>query len=249
MMVSQAILKDMALRVGQREGWDFSRVRDQRDPVPWDYEQVVVPYLSTHARVLDIGTGGGERLLKLLPLLGSAVGVDADEAMIQTAQANARSAQQYQLSFRVMRSEKLLFDDNAFDVVLCRHAPYDVGEVLRVLKPGAVFITQQVGWLNTANIYRAFGQRPQHNDGTDPYKMGRRFKAAGCDVLVQASYDVPYRFLDVESLIFWLQAVPVPSDFAMETHWQGVQDIIQRYSTSRGIETNEHRTLLVVRRR
>jgi len=38
-------LKRIAASVGERQGWDFSRVRDERDPVPWDYIDVVRRYL------------------------------------------------------------------------------------------------------------------------------------------------------------------------------------------------------------
>ena len=56
-------LKRIAASVGERQGWDFSRVRDERDPVPWDYLDVVRNYLRPSDRVLDVGTGGGEKFL------------------------------------------------------------------------------------------------------------------------------------------------------------------------------------------
>jgi len=53
----------IAESVGKRSSWDFSRVRDEREPVPWDYTEVVRRYLRPDDRVLDLGTGGGERFL------------------------------------------------------------------------------------------------------------------------------------------------------------------------------------------
>lgn len=38
-------LRCIAASVGERQGWDFSRVQDERDPVPWDYIDVVRRYL------------------------------------------------------------------------------------------------------------------------------------------------------------------------------------------------------------
>jgi hypothetical protein len=60
-------LKQLLQTVGERDGWDFSRVRDQRDPVPWDYLTVVRQYLRPTDQVLDVGTGGGENFLALAP--------------------------------------------------------------------------------------------------------------------------------------------------------------------------------------
>jgi hypothetical protein len=71
---------------------------------------------------------------------------------------------------------------------------------------------------------------------------------AGCCVVAEAEYDARAWFLDVESLLFWLQAIPLPEDFAVTRHWQQVDAIIGACATEHGIETNHHRTLLIVRK-
>ena len=63
-------------------------MRDQRDPVPWDYLTVVRQYLRPTDHVLDVGTGGGENFLALAPHFGTGVGVDVDPAMIAASQRN-----------------------------------------------------------------------------------------------------------------------------------------------------------------
>jgi hypothetical protein len=68
-------------------------------------------------------------------------------------------------------------------------------------------------------------------------------------VVARAEYDVGYYFLDVESFVFWLKAAPLPEDFDVEKHWQQVNQFIKEYRTPRGIETNEHRELLIVQKR
>ncbi len=60
-----ANLRDMAETVAPRSGWDFSRMKAERDPVPWDYDDVVRRFLRPTSQVLDIGTGGGERFLAM----------------------------------------------------------------------------------------------------------------------------------------------------------------------------------------
>ena len=69
---------------------------------------------------------------------------------------------------------------------------------------------------------------------------------AGCAVLVHGEYDVGYRFLDVESFVFWLKAVPM--SFDPDRDWRQAREVVARYSSPRGIETNEHRELLIVRK-
>ena len=75
----------------------------------------------------------------------------------------------------------------------------------------------------------------------------RAFSETGCEVIAHGEYDVRYRFLDVESLAFWLKVVPMPFD--PELDWREVRKIITSYGNSRGIETNEPRELLIVRKR
>src|SRR3954452_5672435 len=141
-------LRRIAAEVGPRRGWDFSPVRDDRDPVPWEYEEVVRRYLRPADRVLDIGTGGGERFLALAPSFGLGVGVDADPEMVRAARENTPAALAERVSFVAGPVEMLPVPDTSFDVVLSRHAPVDVAEVMRALRPGGYCITQQVGAQN-----------------------------------------------------------------------------------------------------
>lgn len=114
-------LRLIAEGVGKLEGWDFSRVRDGRDPVPWNYVDVVQQYLKPTNRVLDIGTGGGEIFLSLAPYFGEGVGIDDDPAMIKTAQRNQSNLSIDNVSLMRMDGKDLQFNPEEFDVVLSRH--------------------------------------------------------------------------------------------------------------------------------
>ncbi len=235
--------------VGERSGWDFSRVRAERDPVPWDYVKLVRRYLCPEDRVLDVGTGGGELFLDVAPGFGEGVGIDFDPEMIRVARENARNRPASHISFEPMDTRSLRFPDGSFDVVLNRHAPTEVAEIVRTLRPGGMFVTQQVGRMNTRNVYTVFGFDPTvewPEDFHDVHLRARAFSEAGCKVVAHGEYDVGYRFLDVESLVFWLKAVPMPFD--PERDWPRVREVIARYGTPRGIQTNEHRELLIVRK-
>lgn len=246
-------LQRIAHAVGERSGWDFSRVRDHRDPVPWEYLEVAQRYLRPDCRVLDVGTGGGERFLALAPYFGSGLGVDASEEMVATARANTPASLSDKVTFLPMRAEQLDLEPASFDVVLNRHAPVCPEEVVRVLKPGGVFVTQQVGPRNTENICRAFGCGPGGDYATDPSPdlshLRERFRQLGCEVEAWGEYDVAYRFLDLESFVFWLKAIPMPEDFSPDRHWEQVAHIVGTYGGPAGVVTNEHRLLLVARKR
>jgi SAM-dependent methyltransferase len=262
---SLARLRRLAATVGERRGWDFSRMRVERDPTPWEYSHVVQRYLRPSAVVLDVGTGGGEKLLPLALSFGRGVGIDADPTMIQAAEENRqRTHETYhseyswrgsgpadRVSFLVMNAEALGFPEGAFDLVLNRHCTIFPGEVVRVLRPGGTFLTQQVGKRNTQNLLAAFGWGPD-SFGDDWWQdlpaLAEEFRQRGCRIVARGEYDVGYRFLDLESLLFWLKAAPLPEEFDLEKHWRAVERIVTEFRTPRGIETNEHRELLIVKK-
>lgn len=251
-MITRDELLHLDATVGTRHGWDFARVRDARDPVPWDYLDVVRRYLFPGSRVLDVGTGGGERFMALAADYGYGVGVDIAPQMIRDAATIRRASGSERPAFAVMAAESLGFAAASFDLVLNRHSDVQVPEVVRVLRPGGVFITQQVGARNTANICQALGCGPGGQYAAEPDQDGAalaaQFSQAGCTVVARAEYDVPYCFCDVESFVFWLKAIPMPEDFAMARHWEQVARLITTDSTPRGIMTNEHRELLIIRK-
>lgn len=251
--MTQEELYRLAAEAPARHGWDFAAMREARDPVPWDYPEVVRRYLWPQATVLDVGTGGGERFLSLADAYGRGVGTDASAEMIAAARENgARQAFPGRVSFEVMPAEALALPDESFDVILNRHAVLCVPEIARVLRPGGLFITQQVGARNTGNICAVFGCTVG-----GPYvapesptvaELAAEFSARGFGIVCTAEYDVRWWIEDAASLLFWLQALPLPEDFAIERHWRQVQRILDHEMTPQGILTNEHRELIIVRK-
>jgi SAM-dependent methyltransferase len=253
-------LKSVFDTTDERRGWDFSRVQDDRDPVPWEYEEVVQRYLRPDDRVLDIGTGGGERFLALAPFFGSGVGTDLDPEMVRVARENTPASLAARVSFETMPAESLALPEASFDIVLNRHAPAVAAEVARLLRPGGYFVTQQIGGRNTQNLFEAFGwgsngaywEAYWRECGVPPSSvahLGAAFREAGCDIVARGEYDVGYRFLDDESLVFWMKSVPLPEELDIERHGKRLEAFLARDRTPHGIATNEHRDLLVIRKR
>jgi len=236
---------------GKLDGWNFSRVRAGRDPVPWDYVDVVRQYIKPSDRVLDIGTGGGEIFFSLAPYFRVGVGIDQNSAMIETARRNQSALSIDNISLMRMDGSELQFDVDEFDIVLLRHLRVYVSEIVRVLRHRGYFIAQMVGQRSSINILDAFGWKPS-SFGEDWWQtvtdLAHQFRLHGCQVIAQAEYDVPYWFHDLESFMFWLMSVPWPEDIELDKHWQNIKRILERSQTERGIETNEHRGLLIVQK-
>ncbi len=131
-------------------GWDFSvfgeRVAEGR--TSWDYTAMVADAARNSTSMLDMGTGGGELLHQLLGELG-------DEAPTQISPTEAWTPN-VPIARRLLEpsgvtvvpfsdDSELPFENAEFDLVLNKHEAFDPAELKRILKPGSVFLTQQVG--------------------------------------------------------------------------------------------------------
>jgi len=107
--------------------------------------------------VLDIGTGGGEQFLRLVPLIGAGTGIDASTEMVAAARAGTPADLAGKVSFEVMDAGRLELPGAKLRPGAEPARPVYAAEIVRVLRPGGVFITQQVGGRNTQSIFSTFG--------------------------------------------------------------------------------------------
>jgi SAM-dependent methyltransferase len=240
---SQQELDSIASAVLPRSGWDFSRMVDWRAPVSWDYSEVVAAQVDDQSDVLDIGTGGGERLLSFAPIIGSGLGIDLDPELVAVAARNGRD--EPKVSFR-LSSHELENVSETFDVALNRHAPFSLQVLPSRLNTDGVFITQQVGERNMGNIKEALGQDfPSAPISRDV------FDGSGLTLVEFREYDVEYVVRDVESLVFWLSALDFLHADINGSDATTDADVLNRILdgnvTADGFVTNEHRYLAIAR--
>jgi hypothetical protein len=160
--------------------------------------------------------------------------------MVRLARENSARAN---LSFQVC-TEQLESVPGAFDVILDRQAPFDLSAIAARLRPRGYFITQQVGERNMACVKAALGQAP----GRPP--IGRQaIKASGLRLLAFMEYDVEYVVRDIESLVFWLNALDATHADVDGKSALANAAILNRVLSGnvdeRGFVTNEHRYLAI----
>ena len=211
-----------------------------RQSVPWHYMELVVHYLRPSDDVLDIGTGGGELFGQLAMSFGHGLGIDKDTQMIRRAQANSMASN---LRFRVC-SDRLEAVPDAFDVIIDRHAPFNLGAIAAHLKPVGYFITQQVGERNMACVKAALGQPIN-----PPTIQREAFTDSGLRLLAFMEYDVEYVVRDIESLLFWLRGLDCAhadlDGAAALASAQALNRVLAGNVDERGFVTNEHRYLAI----
>ncbi|WP_219834600.1 class I SAM-dependent methyltransferase [Paenibacillus sp. R14(2021)] len=232
--------------VGAVNGWDFSSVRCRSEGAAWDFYREVADRCRKTDVLLDIGTGGGEKLLGLAGYARQLIGIDQSAGMIETARANAAHAGITNVSMLQMAAEKLELPDACVHVIACRHAPFDAHEAFRVLSAGGQFLTQQVGERDKHNLAEAFG-RGQHTapDGTLMRRYLAELSDAGFRDVQASEYDAEEYYERPEDLVFLLKHTPIIPHFGER---DGDFAILERFiadnRTPIGIRTNAKRFMI-----
>lgn len=211
-------------------GWDFSVLGDRlvaEDP-PWDFEADCLNRLRGAETALDMGTGGGERLLGLVARLDRRLRLFATEGWapnVDVARAALAPAGVPVAVYDAEGDDVLPYADATFDLVMNRHESLDAAEVARVLRPGGRLITQQVDGRDAEELRAWFGGETQY-----PHVrldvMTAQLEAAGLVVDEADEWAGRMTFTDVEALVTYLALVPwdVP-DFAVRDHVERLQEL------------------------
>jgi SAM-dependent methyltransferase len=208
------------------EGWDLSELDGRRrtEEPPWSYDALAVSALSGARDVLDLGTGGGEVLLRLADRLpgGLPPGTVATEGWppnLPLARQALGGVGVPVVDYDAAHEPALPFPDHHFDVVLSRHEAYDAGEVFRVLRPGGRFLTQQVDGRDAEQLHALFGSTGGYPDVTLD-RFGPEARAAGFEVLAAQEWCGEVAFADVAALVRYLAHAPweAPEDFTVPAY-------------------------------
>ena len=194
-------------------GWDFSYLdgRFEEAEPPWDYAALARDAVQRAFAILDVATGGGERFAALAPFPGQATAVEGFAPNIPIARRRLEP-----LGVRVFEGNTqsgMPFEDGAFDLVLNRHGGFRAAEMHRILKSGGVFLTQQVGGDNLADLTAVFGAELPYPDNTLA-RVRADLAALGMDIRRAEEWRGSIRFFDVGALVYFLKAIPwVVRDF------------------------------------
>ena len=202
-------------------GWDFSHLdgRMIEDQAPWSYSSRAAQLMRQSSSVLDLGTGGGERLLNLREYWPGRVVVTEDyPPNFKLAVDRLSPFGVTVLDVPLTDDDPMPFRDNEFDLVLDRHAGFNSNEVGRILTLGGTFLTQQIHGLWAADLLAVFDAKPQWPDSTLE-KYVPRLKSARLQIVDTQEWSGHLAFTDVGAVVYYLKAVPwlVPG-FSVQSH-------------------------------
>lgn len=215
-------------------GWDFSRLEGRMlaDEPWWDFEEDCRAAMSRARSILDLGTGGGERLLRLLDRSGvdggRVVATEGWEPNVGLARQALRPRGVELVRYDAERGERMPFPDASFELVMSRHEAFEASELARVLAPGGVLLTQQVDGRDAEEIHEWFDAPflyPQANSA----RCVADLASAGLRIEAVDEWRGTMEFADVEALVVYLAMVPWDAPgFTVDAHAQRLIELAQR---------------------
>lgn len=224
------------------QGWDFSYLDNRwfSESTDWDYETILKSRLRSTDKLLDMGTGGGEFLLSLNHPYHQTSVTEAYPPNIQLCRE-----QIVPLGIRfypVDNHENLPIKDNQFDIIINRHAEYDLHEVQRILKPNGLFITQQIAGDNCLDFAKKINpNNPPAKTAFDLSTELPLFKKLGFRIeYANESYPELY-FFDVGTVVFWAKIIQWTfPDFSVERNFSELCRLQSELSQKNFVSAKQH---------
>ena len=138
--------------------WNFKDIKySVENLTKWDMFDVINKYATFQSKILDLGTGGGERVLDYFPDCEEILATDFAEEMIQTANINLKISGRKNITFRVMDNLQMDVPDEYFDIIVARHTCIDAEQIYKALKKDGKLIVRGVDQLDCWSLKRMFG--------------------------------------------------------------------------------------------
>jgi len=232
------------------QGWNFSYLdgRWESEKLPWDYKQVLLSYLKATDKLLDMGTGGGEFLLKLNhPYRLTSV----TEAYPPNVRLCKDTLSPLGIDVRqVFDDSEIPFASDSFDIVINCHEAFDVNEVKRILKKNGYFITQQVGCKNDNDLSRKLidgfvPQFPNHDLEHNTIALIN----SDFEILRSEEIFMPVKFYDLGALVYFAKIIEWEfPNFSVDSCFKNLCNTKNELQETGFISGTQHRFLLVAKK-
>ncbi len=227
-------------------GWDFSFLIDRwkTRPPTWDYPAMARNLMQGITSMLDQDTGGGEILSSLAPFPPHIWATESYPPNIPVAKNRLEPLGVQVISNYTISSIPL--PDSSLDLVLNRHGGYSEIEILRLLKPGGIFLTQQVGGKNDIKLNELLQETVefQYSYWTKDL-ITRQLQDAGFELHTVKEDFPPAEFTDIGAVVFCLRIISWQiADFSIDKYRDKLYAIHQDILANGPLKVREHRILV-----
>lgn len=121
------------------KNWDFSKIKYIEECLTnWNMYDILNKTATKDSYILDLGTGGGEKLLEYFPEAKEIIGTDFSNEMIKTANNNLKKSNRTNIKFKQMDNLNMTTENNYFDIVVARHTCIDAKQIYNTLKSNGI---------------------------------------------------------------------------------------------------------------
>ncbi|MDR0411838.1 MAG: class I SAM-dependent methyltransferase [Treponema sp.] len=180
--------------------------RVQEEPLPWDLRLIVKKFLRGRQSLLDMFAGNAD-FLNYLPSLPPRIAFV--DRLPPGAPEQVWNVKAERVRVKHSTGDCLLpFPDASFDLVLNRSGKYEISEVCRVLAPGGVFITQQIGGMNALDLCASLGMLIKIT-GRNLVQNTAAFARAGLRLADCGESLSRQRFYRIDDILYYIKHVPL----------------------------------------
>lgn len=218
------------------------------DALAWDYRRIAQQRMQGVYTMLDMGVGSGELLGSFHPLPVHTQAIEAHPNNIDMARM--RLSQRGVRIYKADCGGELPFEDGTFQLIINYQQPYDAAEIFRVLRPGGLFLTQQMRGDNCLELNQLLKLRRGGDFAHWHLTNARKaFESMGMFV-IDAREDMPYaRFYDAGAVAFYARLRPeeLPG-FSVEAYQDDLWDLQRRVEVQGFIACRAPRFFLVAKK-
>ncbi|HDR4725217.1 class I SAM-dependent methyltransferase [Bacillus cereus group sp. Sample62] len=229
-------------------GWDFSFIsetgRMKCEPLLWSYGSTAFQLMQHTESMLDMGTGGGEFLSMLQPFSST---IFATEGYAPNVPIARKKLEPLGVTVvEVTDDTTLPFQDVQFDLIINQHESYAASEVNRILSPNGIFLTQQVGGLDCAELNEQFNAPLNSEFASWSLETAcSELKENGFTILEEKEEFPFQRFYDIGAIVYYLTAIPwqIP-DFTVEGYNEELYRIHEIILQKGYFDVKQHRFMI-----
>lgn len=228
--------------------WDFSDIKYiVEQSGSWDFYKEISKYSSESSLILDLGTGGGEKVLSQMPDAGMIIATDFSPKMIETANKNKKNYPNKNIKFVTMDNLNMKFPNGLFDIITARHTVIDASQIYNCLSDRGILIVEGVDKYDCWELKELFNRGQAFNDKISISQIDyNNIKKAGFSE-IDLQEIVQFEYYKTENdLLALLFKTPILDDFSeLDTshvsHKNQIEgNLLNRYisnhTTDKGIE-------------
>ncbi len=234
--------------------YESHALRGISEDLPWSFLDIVKKYTKSSDVLLDIGCGTAFKTIQLANNVNKIYAMEPNKKMRKKAEENIINANISNVVLLDGRAENLPFENESFDIVTCIVAPHETTEIFRVLKSGGYAIIEKIGDRDKYNLKQEFGF-----DESWPRWQFLSFSKGGRTELYKKEFEKLFSYVSIQNS-FWktyysiewfellLKQTPTIRNYDKKKDKKIIQTIQKKYTTSKWIETEQNRILIIAKK-